>query len=82
MPRKNKSKQNENTQITLNIERFMHERGIDAEKLATAARMGRTTFYLAMREPERFRLGQLRLIADKLKVTLNSIINGRLEVSK
>lgn len=68
--RKTESEQ-KNTLLIGTIRKYLSMRGATVEDLATSARVGETTMYRRMREPDELTLGELRAIVRKLQIPVD-----------
>lgn len=67
---------NQNIKAVITYKRM--QKGLTAEEVAIAARMKKDKFYYRLRNPDTFRLCELRAIAQKLDIELPLLVMGKL----
>lgn len=67
---------NQNIKAVITYKRI--QKGLTAEELAIAARMKKDKFYYRLRNPDTFRLCELRAISQKLDIELTLLVTGKL----
>lgn len=67
----------ENRTIIATIKYGMEMSRVEPDELALAARVSRATFYDRMKDPNQFRLCELRRISDKLHIPLEQLVAGK-----
>ena len=63
--------------ITSNLRGEMARRGISGEEMAEQMCMSISTYYLRLRSPEKFTIGELRQAAKFLKLNLEDLLRRK-----
>ena len=63
-------------EVSRRIRAYMALQGMVPMEMAAALQMGKTTFYARLKQPSNFTLGEVQVMAKKLRVSEQELLYG------